>query len=124
MGVVEFAARDLAVSMAMFTWEDGKYAGPNSYHTGNKLATTFRGEPFAFDAYRRYLDEALRATGREFLLWIVRDAKVSSLGEDHRKMIRDHALKPGVEDVAQRLLRLDGVGNDPALEDDLRVLKK
>jgi hypothetical protein len=124
MGVVEFAARDLSVSMPLFTWEDGKFAGPKSYHTGNKLANTFRGDPFGFEAYRRYLDEAALAAGREFLLWIVRDAKVSGLEEAHRKLLRDHALKPGVEDFAQRMLRLDQVGNDPRLEGELRVLKK
>jgi hypothetical protein len=124
MGVVEFAARDLAVSMPIFTWEGGKLAGPKSYHTGNKVAATFRGDPFGFDAYRRYLDEAFVVAGREFLLWILRDATVSSLGEEHRKLLRDHALKPGVEDLAQRMLRLDHVGNDPALEADIRLLKK
>ena len=124
-GAVEFAARDLAVSMPIFTWENGTFAGPRSYHTNNQLAKTYRGDPFGFGAYRRYLDEAVAAAGREFLLWILRDADVSGLEEAHRKLIRDHALKSGVEDFAQRLLQLPVIGADyPALEAELRVLKK
>jgi hypothetical protein len=124
MGVVEFAARDFVTWIPMFRWESGKFAAPKDYHSG-KIATTFQGDPFVFDQYRRTLDEALTATGREFLLWLLRDADLAGLEEPHRKLLRDHALKPGVEDFAQRILQLPPVGGDyPALEAELRALKK
>jgi len=125
MGEVEFAARDLAVSMPIFKWEAGKFAGPKSYYTNDKLANTYRGDPFGFDAFRRYLDEAVAVAGREYLLWILRDASVSSYDENHRKLIREQALKPGVEEFAQRMLLIDGGGNGLAeLAPEIRVLKK
>ena len=125
MGVVEYAARDLAVQVSIFTWENGTFAGPKSYHTNNQLAKTFRGDPFSFYAYQRYLDEAVAAAGRELLLWILRDADLAGFEEGHRKLLRDHALKPGVEEFAARLLQLPVVGTDyAALEAEVRILKK
>jgi len=125
MGAVEFAARDLRAAIKIFTWEKEEFAGPKSYHTNNKLANTFRGDPFSWEAYRGYADEATEVAGRELLLWILRDADVSGFEESHRKVIRKVASQPGVEQFVPRFLQLPVVGADTAaLEADIRTLKK
>jgi hypothetical protein len=121
---MQFAARDFVTLIPTFRWASGKFATPTDYHSG-KVAATFRGDAFGFDQYRRYADEALPLAGREFLLWLLRDADLAGFEEAHRKLLRDHAARPGIEDFAPRLLQLPVVGADyPALEAELRTLKK
>ena len=67
-------------------------------------------------------DSVVVIAGREFVLWIVRDAQHVLLNDDHRKLLRDNALKPGVEDFAQRILLADS-GALASLEPEIRVLK-
>lgn len=123
MGEVECVARDLAVLMPIFRWEEGKFAGPKSYYTNGRPATTFHSDPFGFDALRQYVDRAIVIAGREFLLWIVRDVRRASLGEDHRRLVRSNALMPGVADFAQRFLQVDADGL-AGLEPEIRAVKK
>ena len=96
-------AGDLAASMAIFTWKDGKFDGPSSYYTDHKRGKTFRGDLFDFDALRRYLDEAVLVGGREFDLWIANDLRRSGLRPLLIDIVNKSAGRPGVAEFAERL---------------------
>ncbi|HLY75413.1 MAG TPA: hypothetical protein VKU80_14930 [Planctomycetota bacterium] len=100
---IALTAGDLAVSMSLFTWREGKFDGPSSYYTDHKRGKTFRGDLFEFDALRRYLEEAVVVAGREFDLWIANDLRRSGLRPLLIDAVDRSAKRPGVAEFAERL---------------------
>jgi len=111
---------DLAGSMAIFAWKNGKFEGPVSYYTDGKRGKTFRGDLFDFDALRRYLDEAVVCAGREFDLWIVDDVHRAGLRPALLEAVARSAKRPGVVEFAQRLTSEP----DRALVDEIRQIAR
>ncbi|HLY11913.1 MAG TPA: hypothetical protein VKW04_21615 [Planctomycetota bacterium] len=118
---IAFTARDLATSMAIFTWTDGTFDGPKSYYTDHKRGKTFRGDPFEFDALRRYLDEAVVVMGREFDLWILADLRRKGLRPVLTEAVDRSAKRPGIAEFADRL---KSGHPDPALIDAIRQIRQ
>jgi hypothetical protein len=122
-GPVTAVARDLANSMPLFKWEDGKFCGPIDYHADNKKGRTHRNVPFEFETLRKYLDEAVVVAGREFDLWILKDVRRAGLQDLHRRIVREHAKHPGVSEFVERLQ--NSAGEDLGkLELEIRSIKK
>jgi hypothetical protein len=122
-GPVTAVARDLANSMPIFKWEDGKFGGPIDYHTDNKKGRTHRNDPFEFETLRKYLDEAVVVAGREFDLWILWDVRRAGLQDLHRGIMREQAKHPGVSEFVERLQ--NSAGEDLGkLEPEIRAIKK
>jgi len=111
---------DLAGSMAIFAWKDGKFEGPVSYYTEGRRGKTFRGDLFDFDALRRYLDEAVVCAGREFDLWIVDDFHRAGLRPALIEAVTRSARRPGVAEFAERLKSEP----DHSLVDEIRQIAK
>jgi hypothetical protein len=103
---VGFTARDLAQSMAIFKWEDGKFLGPRSYYTNGEKAKTHRNDPFELATLRGYLTEAAVVAGREFSLWILAEFGRSGPRPGLAETVRPHERRPGLVDVAERLQKL------------------
>ena len=122
VGEVFYTLRDLATSMQIFKWEDGKFAGPVSYYTNHKRGNTFRQDPFTFDALQRYLEEAVTIAGREFDLWILKDVRRAGPRPIHAELLKEQARHPGVPEFAGRLQ--NAVGEDLGrLEQEIRTIK-
>jgi hypothetical protein len=100
---IALTASDLAISIPIFTWKDGKFDGPSSYYTNGKRGLTHRGEEFAFDALRRALDQALVVGGREVDLWILEDRARAGLRPMLIEAVDRSARRPGVPEFAERL---------------------
>ncbi|HVR85499.1 MAG TPA: hypothetical protein VMU54_14375 [Planctomycetota bacterium] len=100
---IAYTAGDLATSMPIFTWRDGKFDGPSSYYTNHQRGKTFRGDLFDFDALRRYLDECVIVGGREFDLWIANDLRRSGLRPLLIEAVNRSAKRRGVLEFAERL---------------------
>jgi hypothetical protein len=124
--ILSYTFRDLATSMAIFKWKDGKLEGPVSYYTNGKPGTLFRGDPFAFDALRRYLDDAVLVSGREFDLWILRDFRRAGPREALVAAVEESKKRPGVAEFAEALKALAAPPGTlpPTLEDEIRKISK
>jgi len=96
-------AGDLAGSMSIFKWNEGKFDGPSSYYTNGKRARLHGGREFSFDALRGALDEALIIGGREVGLWILEDRARAGLRPPLLEAVDRSARRPGVADFAERL---------------------
>jgi hypothetical protein len=120
---IGFIARNLEISIAIFKWEDGKFAGPKDYHTDNKKGLTHRRDPFEFEMLRKYLDEAVVVAGREFDLWILKDVRRAGLEDLHHRIVKEQEKRPGVSEFAEQLQSLPGQDSG-ALELEIRALKK
>jgi hypothetical protein len=94
---------DLASSMGIFTWADGKFAGPVSYYTNGKRGKTHRGDEFDFPALRRHLDDALLIAGREADLWFAADGIRAGLRPALIEAVERSAKRRGVAEFATRL---------------------
>jgi len=103
---VGFTARDLAQSLAIFKWEDGKFLGPRSYYTNGEKAKTHRNDPFELATLRQYLTEAEIVAGREFALWILAEFGRAGPRPALAETVRPHERRPGLLDVAERLEKL------------------
>jgi hypothetical protein len=101
---IEFTVRNLSLLMGYFRWIDGKFAGPNSYYNSGKGDLTYRSDAFAFSTLRRYLDDAVGIGGREFCLWILKDARRAGLHDAHRLLLKSQSKAPGIEPFAERLM--------------------
>ena len=96
-------AADLASSMGIFTWTDGKFAGPVSYYTNGKRGKTHRGDEFDFPALRRHLDDAVLIAGREADLWFAADGIRAGLRPALIEAVERSAKRRGVAEFAPRL---------------------
>lgn len=96
-------AGDFAGSLAIFTWKDGRFEGPSSYYTNHQRGKTYRGDPFDFDALRRYAGEVVLMAGREFDLWIVQDWFRAGTRPLLLDTVDRSAKRIGVADYAERL---------------------
>ncbi|HZE97658.1 MAG TPA: hypothetical protein VE981_11575 [Planctomycetota bacterium] len=114
-----YALRDLVTAMGIFTWSDGKFAGPVSYYTNNKPARTFRNDEFAFAALRRYVDGAVFIGGREFCLWILRESARGGSKAEIAKAVERAQNRPGIRDFGARLTEENARG----LEGEVRFLR-
>jgi hypothetical protein len=120
---VAYAVSDLARSMEVFTWENGKLSGTSSYYTPDKKGRDHRGALFAFATLKTYLDEAVKIAGREFGLWIVEEFRRAGPRPELADALKPHRAHPGVEPFAARLASLDGA-DLATLDEDLRALGK
>jgi hypothetical protein len=118
---IALTAGDLAASMSLFTWREGKFEGPSSYYTGHKRGKTFRGDLFEFDSLRRYLEESVLVAGREFDLWITDDLRRSGLRPLLITAVDRSAERPGVAEFAERL---KSGAADEALLGEIRQIAK
>ena len=119
---VGYTVTDLARSMEVFTWENGKFSGTSSYYTADKKGRDHRGALFGFATLRAYLDEGVKIAGREFGLWIVEEFRRAGSRPELAEAVKLHRAHPGVEPFAERLSSPDVV-DLVKLEEELRALK-
>jgi hypothetical protein len=96
-------AADLAGSILIFKWNEGKFDGPSSYYTNGKRGKLHGGQEFSFDALRRTLDQALVIGGREVDLWILEDRARAGLRPLLIEAVDRSAKRTGVADFVERL---------------------
>lgn len=70
-----YTIRNVQGTANYFVWKAGQFAGGKSYHADNEEVKTFRNEAFTYANLRRYVEESLNIAGREFCLWILKDAR-------------------------------------------------
>ena len=116
------ANRDILSNARSFVWKAGKFSGVAAYHNKNEPEMNFRQEDFTFSNFRRYVDEAIDISGREFALWIVKDLRRAGRRTIHGEAVRRHAQRPGVAEYAARL----GEESEALaqLEEDIRATRK
>lgn len=77
---------------------------------------------FSFDEFRKQVEGAVALAGREFALWVVKDARRSEAGAMRSALlsaVKDHAKHPGVSAFAERLEKIQPEDLDP-LEKEIR----
>jgi hypothetical protein len=121
-----YTLRDLATSMAIFKWKDGKLEGPVSYYTNGKPGNTFRGDPFGFETLRKYLTESVLVSGREFDLWILRDYRRAGPRAELAVCLLFSEEHPGVAEFAAALKEAVEAKVSPTakLEAEIRKISK
>jgi hypothetical protein len=122
VGEMDSIIRYLKGCATVFTFPDGKFAGPASYRQ-RPLARDDSREGFAFDDLKKDIEEARVAAGRELALWILKDLRRAGPRGLFQDALRDHAKHPGVAEFAERLERAaSGLEEDlEALEEDIRL---
>jgi len=87
---------------------DGKFEKVHNYHNPDGKAVTHRQEEFNWDNLKKYLDEAMELAGREYALWVVKDARrAGRVSEALAKAVKDQAAHPGVSLYVNRLQQGD-----------------
>lgn len=119
---VYYSLRNVQGSARYFSWKDGKFAGAISYHDNKEPAKTYRQETFTYDNFRRYLDEAVSIAGREFALWVIKEARRGGMREPLLRALRENAQRTGVAPFAERLEKAPDEA-DP-LETEIRGVPK
>jgi hypothetical protein len=113
-----FTIRNMHGNTQHFVYEQGKFAGAKSYHSGGDKLKTHRSEEFNFENLKRYLEEASPLAGREMALWIVKDLKRTScqVRPDIQDALKNYGTHPGISFIADRLLK--------ATVDDLKLFEE
>jgi len=105
----------LTSNVRNFSWEKGKLQ-VKTYYDGGQRVKTWKGDPFEFEALRKYLREAAAVAGREAALWVVRDLRRAGRRPPLMDFLKAYGAHPGLVPVAERLRK-----EDPP---DLDVLEK
>jgi hypothetical protein len=124
--LLAYTLRDLANSLQIFKWTNGKLEGPVSYYTNGKPGKLHRGDEFSFDALRRYLDDVVLVSGREFDLWILREHDRTGWTLELGQAIDLSGKRPGVAEFATALKALSPQASEtqPALDAAIRKISK
>jgi hypothetical protein len=93
--ILFYSVRNLAGDMEYFSWKNGEFDGPVSYHADKQKLKTFRGDAWAFVALRRYAAEAREVAARELALWLVKDRRRG--GRPDEDLLARPALAPWAE---------------------------
>lgn len=102
-----------------FKWKEGKLSA-ESYHADGKPIPTFRGEPFAIETYRKYVEEVPAIAGREFALWGVKELRrPGAKREPLLEALKLQGAHAGTEAFAERLREADAGALD-GLEAEIR----
>jgi hypothetical protein len=115
---------DLEASMKNFVWKDGAFDGASSYYTPNKRGNTFRGDPFGFEALRRYIEEAVLLSGREFDLWTILEIRQRGWLPEIRSRMARLQERPGIKDFAPILNALWNARDNAKDEDQAKQLQE
>lgn len=104
-----------------YTFSDGKFTGAKDYHADSKKVSTFRNEDFTWDNLKRYIEEAMSCSGREFSLWIVKDLRrtAGQMRSEIQEAVKQQQKAPGVDIYADRLQKAT-ISDLDALEADIR----
>lgn len=93
---------NIAGSVEYFAWKEGAVS-VETYHANREPVKTFRGDAFSFETFRKYVEEAVPAAGRELALWAVRDLRRAGPRPAVAEALRLHAAHAGLSDFAERL---------------------
>jgi len=116
LGVLFVTLRSLAGAAPFFSWKEGQFDGPRSYHAPEQRMKTYRQEDFTFAHLRRYVTESGVGAGREMALWILKEIRRGGPRGALREALEKEAGHPGLAPFADRL--------GPASLEDLPALEK
>ncbi len=120
-----FTVRNVVTNAPYYTFQDGKFSGAKDYHADSKKVSTFRNEDFNWENLKRYVEESLPCSGREFALWIVKDLRRTGgvMRGEIQEAVKQQAKSPGVDFFAERLQKATIADLDP-LEAEIRGTAK
>src|ERR1043166_1619744 len=104
-----------------FHYENGKFAGAKSYHSGTTGLKDHTGQPFSFDNVKKYLQQLPSVSGREFSLWIVKDLRRTGcrMRSEITDALKTYGKRPGIDFIAERLAQATA-GDLDAFENEIR----
>lgn len=101
---------------AMVFAEDGSCKGSIDYRT-QKPTKTIHSQDFTFEAILKDVENARAAAGREFVLWLIKDARRSGARPELTSLLRAEAKHPG---VSPHVEALDGFKDLDGVEKQIR----
>jgi len=121
---IYYTIRNILGNAPYFAWKDGKFAGAVSYHANGESLKTFRQDPFKYENFRKYLEEAVPLAGREFALWSVKELRRTNaaLRPTVLEAIKKDGKHPGLDVFVERLEKATPADAD-VLEKDVRGTK-
>lgn len=116
-----YTVRNVITNAPYYTFSDGKFTGAKDYHADSKKVSTYRNEDFNWANLKRYVEESLPCSGREFSLWIVKDLRRTGgvMRPDILDAIKQQEKAPGVDFFAEKLRKATISDLDP-LEAEIR----
>jgi hypothetical protein len=116
-----YTVRNVVTNAPYYTFSDGKFSGAKDYHADSKKVSTYRNEDFSWENLKRYVEESLPCSGREFSLWIVKDLRRTggAMRPDILEAVKAQIKAPGVDFFAERLQKATITDLDP-LEAEIR----
>lgn len=120
-----YTVRNVITNAPYYTFSDGKFTGAKDYHADSKKVSTYRNEDFNWENLKRYVEESLPCSGREFSLWIVKDLRRTGgvMRPDIQEAVKQQTKAPGVDFFAERLQKATISDLDP-LEAEIRGTAK
>jgi hypothetical protein len=101
---------------AMVFAEDGSCKGSIDYRT-QKPTKTIHSEDFTFETILKDVDATRTAVGREFVLWLIKDARRAGARPELTSLLRAEAKHPG---VSPHIEGLDGFRDLDGVERQIR----
>jgi len=116
--------QNIQTNAPYYTFQDGKFTGAKDYHADSKKVSTFRNEDFSWENLKRYIEESLGCSGREFCLWIVKDLRRTGgqMRPEIQEALKQQKASPGVDFFVERLQKATISDLDP-LEAEIRGKK-
>lgn len=116
-----YTVRNVITNAPYYTFSDGKFTGAKDYHADSKKVSTYRNEDFNWENLKRYVEESLPCSGREFSLWIVKDLRRTGgvMRPDIQEAVKQQTKAAGVDVFAERLQKATISDLDP-LEAEIR----
>jgi hypothetical protein len=116
--------QNIQTNAPYYTFQDGKFSGAKDYHADSKKVSTFRNEDFTWDNLKRYIEESMGCSGREFCLWIVKDLRrtAGQMRPEILDALKQQKATPGVDLFVERLQKATISDLDP-LEAEIRGKK-
>jgi hypothetical protein len=116
--------QNIQTNAPYYTFQDGKFSGAKDYHADSKKVSTFRNEDFTWDNLKRYIEESMSCSGREFCLWIVKDLRrtAGQMRPEILEALKQQKATPGVDVFVDRLQKATISDLDP-LEVEIRGKK-
>jgi hypothetical protein len=119
LGILFVTIRSLAGAAPFFSWKDGQFDGPRSYHAPEQRLKTYRQEDFTFANLKRYVAESGEAAGREMALWLVKDLRRGGPRGAVQDALATEAGHAGLARFADRLGKAS-IEDLPLLEKEIR----
>ena len=101
---------------AMVFAEDGSCKGSIDYRT-QKPTKTIHSQDFTFEAILKDVEASRAVAGREFMLWLIKDARRSGVRPELTSLLRAEAKHPG---VSSHIEALDGFKDLDGVERQIR----